>query len=81
MKPISLAYYAAALFGPILYFCVLTNNTNETHPILVFVVCPILFAIAGWLSSAGFIMKARYKWTAWSVLAGLVEAGMLVFLV
>lgn len=77
MKKISLLYYAVALFAPIIYFTVLTNNTNETNPLAVWTVCPVLFAIAGYLSSQGFVMKARYKWIIASVIAGLVEAFLL----
>jgi len=79
MKPISILWYAIALFAPIIYFTVLTNNTNETQHALVYVVCLALFAVAGWLSSAGFVMKARYKWVFTSLLAGLAEALLLIY--
>lgn len=80
MKPIIILWYAIALFTPIIYFTVLTNNTNETNHPLVYVICLVLFAGAGWLSSKGFVIKARYKWTGWSVLMGLAEALMLIYL-
>lgn len=81
MKPISILWYAIALFAPIIYFTVLTNNTNETQHVLAYVVCISLFAGAGWLSSAGFVMKARYKWIGASLLAGLAEALLLIYAV
>lgn len=79
MKAISILWYAIALFAPILYFTVLTSNTNETNHPLVYVVCLILFAGAGWLSSAGFPNKTRFKWTGWSVIVGLAEALLLIY--
>lgn len=81
MKPTNLIGYAVALFLPIFWFTVLTSNTNETHPIQPFILCPVLFAGAGVIASKGFMVKARAKWIGVSVLAGLVEAALLVFAV
>lgn len=83
MKPINLLYFAVALFAPILVFTVFTENTNETHPLNVWVLCPVLFAIAGALSSKGKlvvenIVTHRLKWIGWSVFVGLVEAFILI---
>lgn len=80
MKPISLAYYAVALFAPIIYFTVLTPNTNETNPLAVWIACPVLFAIAGYLSCRKFVPKAQFKWIGTSIIAGFIEAGMLVWM-
>lgn len=81
MKITNLIGYAVALFLPIIWFTVLTDNTNETHPIQPFILCPILFAGAGVIASKGFVFKARAKWIAASLLAGIAEALGLVFLV
>lgn len=81
MKITNLIGYAVALFLPIIWFTVLADNTNETHPIQPFILCPILFAGAGVIASKGFVFKARAKWLAASILAGLAEAALLVFAV
>lgn len=79
MKPISLLYYAVALFFPIILFTVILNNYNEGHPVPVFLLCIFLTAIAGLLSSAGFPSKNKLTWVLGSVALGLVEAALLAF--
>jgi hypothetical protein len=69
--------FAVALFGPIIYFTAITDNTNETKPVLVFVVCIVLFAIAGFVSSTPG--PDRLKWIGWSVVVGVAEACLLAF--
>lgn len=81
MKMTNLIGYAVALFLPIIWFTVLTDNTNETHPIQPFILCPILFAGAGVIASKGFPFKTRAQWITVSIIAGLAEAAGLVFLV
>ena len=76
-SPINLLWYAIAMFFPIIYFTVLTNNTNETKPVFVFVMCAVLFAIAGFLSSVN--NKNRLPWIGWSVVVGIAEACLLAF--
>lgn len=84
MKPINLLYYALALFAPIFIFTVFTNNTNETHPVYVWLLCPLLYAAAGLLSSMGKLVVEnkityRFKWIGWSVVIGLAEAAILIY--
>lgn len=79
MKSINLAYYAVALFLPILIFTVFTDNTNEKHPVAVFLVCIVLFGGAGLLASQGVTPKNKVTWLAASVAAGIAEACLLAF--
>lgn len=84
MKSISVLYYAVALFLPILLFVVITDNTNETHPALVWIICPVLLGFAGYLSSigqlvVGNVITHRLKWVVWSAIIGLVEAALLIY--
>lgn len=79
---ISILWYAIAMFLPIIYFTALTDNTNETKPWLVFIVCPVLYGVAGWLAVPGDRKDTeKMKWVIWSVIVGIVEAAALVFMV
>jgi hypothetical protein len=79
MKPLNVIYYAVAMFFPIIYFTALTNNTNETHPLQVWLMCPALYLIAGFLS----IKKVGdwMKWVGLSFAVGVIEAAMLIYMV
>lgn len=74
IRLINLLWYALAMFIPILYYTVITPNTNEGN-FWVFVVVPLLWAIAGILSSSP--SADRWKWIATSVALGLAEAALL----
>lgn len=81
MKPINLLYYGIALIAPILIFVVWGNNLNERQPILVYVVCWLLFVLAGNFSVPGdYTTPSKVKWILWSSFVGIVEATLLVFL-
>lgn len=81
MKVTNIASYVIAFFFPIFWFTVFTNNTNELHPVQPYILCSILFAGAGLISSKGFDRKERTKWVCWSVIIGLAEAFGLTVLV
>ena len=70
----SIVIWAFAMFLPIIFFTVITDNWNESKPVLPFIVCPILFAGAAWLTAK------NWSWVAWGAVAGLAEAAALVFL-
>lgn len=71
----SMLIWGFALIFPILLFIVIGDNLNERQPVLPFVVCPVLFAGAAWLTSK------NWKWVAWGAVVGLAEAALLVFAV
>lgn len=81
MKATNIIGYIIAMFLPIIWFTVLTDNTNEKHPIQVYVMCIVLFAGAGLLASKGFDAKNRMKWIGLSIAIGVVEAIALTLLV
>jgi uncharacterized membrane protein YidH (DUF202 family) len=84
MKPIFIAYYAIALFFPVLFFTVFTDNSNERHPGAVWVMCIVLMGAAGYMSSKWALAKGTkrstensFKWIGVSVVVGIVEAILL----
>lgn len=86
MSPINVIYYFVAFVLPIVLFTELLGNANETHPVLVFIVCIVLMTGAGLLSVPGKLRVAgqtggKIKWVGLSAFIGLVEAFMLVFMV
>lgn len=76
IKPINIIYFAIAMILPIVYYTVLTPNTNEGNP-WVFLTVPLLFAAAAYVSVAKG--TERIKWVLWSTLVGAVEAAILYF--
>lgn len=86
MSPLNVVYYFVALVLPIALFTEILGNANETHPVLVFVVCIALMGGAGLLSLPGKlkvdgVTGGKIKWVGLSAFIGLVEAIMLVFMV
>lgn len=81
MKPTNIIYYAVALIFPILFFTVLTNNSNERHPGAVWAMCLILMAGAGYFTSKGFPLKSVLKWVGISLIVGAAEAFLLTVVV
>lgn len=86
MSPLNVIYYFVALVLPIALFTEILGNANETHPLLVFVVCIALMTAAGLLSVPGKLKVdgktgGKIKWVGLSAFVGLVEAIMLVFMV
>lgn len=78
MKPISILYYAIALFLPLVLFLEVWDNLNEKRPLLVFViVLPLWLGAALGSSEPG---KDRIKWIGWSLFIGTLEAVGLAFL-
>jgi hypothetical protein len=71
----SMLIWGFALIFPVLLFIVIGDNLNERQPVLPFIVCPLLFAGAAWLTAKNL------KWVAWAFIAGLAEAALLVFAV
>jgi len=69
----SIVIWAFALFLPIIFFTVITDNLHESKPLLPFIICPLLFAGAAWLTAK------NWSWVAWGAVAGLAEAALLVF--
>lgn len=78
MRPISILYFGIALLAPVFFFA--TTLMNETHPLLPWIVCPLLFAAAATLAAVPAQRTFRdptfTKLFAWSVFIGLVEALM-----
>ena len=69
----SMLIWGFALIFPVLLFIVIGENLNERQPVLPFIVCPLLFAGAAWLTAKNL------KWVALGAVVGLVEAALLVF--
>lgn len=76
---LSAVYFAVAMLAPIILFVGVLDNANERFPMLVYLLCVILFATAGYLSSCTDKPKTQKQWVAWSIVAGLFEATLLVF--
>lgn len=76
MRPISILYYAIALFAPVFLFAL--TLVNEQYPILPWLLCPVLFMVAAVLSVAPaqrtFKDPVFTKIFFLSVLVGLAEA-------
>lgn len=80
MKATNIIWYIIALLGPVILFVWIIPLGNERYPIAVWPVCIGLMALAGYMSSRGGGSKV-WKWIAWSVFVGLIEAILLVFAV
>ena len=77
--------YILAMFLPVIYFTVLTDNTNETNPGRVWLVCALLWIAAGMVSVPGKLIVdgkigGKIKWVGLSLVFGLIEAAALIFL-
>jgi uncharacterized membrane protein YjjB (DUF3815 family) len=79
MKATNIIGYIVALFLPIIYFTVLTNNSNEKHPVQVFVMCIGLCTLAGLLSSKGLNASSKLGWVLTSIAVGAIEAALLAY--
>lgn len=77
MKPTNVIFYAIALIFPVLFFTVLTNNSNERNPGAVWAMCLLLMAGAGYFTSKGFPLKTVLKWVGLSLIVGAAEAILL----
>lgn len=80
MKSTNVLFYVFAMFFPILFFVVLTGNSNERYPGAVWILCIMLMGCAGVFSSKGFPWKSRAKWIILSALGGAAEAAGLIYL-
>lgn len=80
MKASNVLWYAIALIGPVVLFVWLLPLGNEKYPAAVFATCIGLMFLAGYMSSRGG-GKNVWKWIAWSVVIGVLEAVLLVFAV
>jgi len=76
ISPINILFFAIAMILPIVYFTVLTPNTNEGN-LWVFLIVPLLWAGAAWLSVAPG--TERIKWVGLAAALGAVEAALLYF--
>ncbi len=82
----SILCFAFALFFPVILAVGITDNTNETMPLLYWVLCPaLMFAAAMVVISGPIKYDGKYtdkaKWVGVSTLIGLVEAAMLTLMV
>lgn len=72
--PFILAFVLCALI-PLVFF----PGLNESQPIIIFIICPVLFAVAAYLSVR---KTGDWKfWVGWSTFIGLVIAAGLVFVI
>ncbi len=73
--------YIFALLFPVIMAVGITDNTNETMPILYWIMCPTLFFLVSYFVFPGTLTGDKLKWTVLSVLIGLAQAALLVYAV
>ena len=73
--------YIFSLLFPVILAVGITDNTNETAPLLYWILCPALFFCVSFFAFPGELKGEKLKWTVWSVVFGLAEALALTSLV
>jgi hypothetical protein len=78
MKPISVLYYAIAMFFPLILFIGILENANEKGWLAPALTCGVLWAGAGLLAVPGKLKVdgdtgGKIKWVGLSALFGVIE--------
>lgn len=85
MKPINILYYSVASFLPLYLILEPLNNINERNSLVVWLITIPLWCAAGMLSVPGKLVVdgqvgGKVKWVGLSVLFGIAECLMLIWM-
>lgn len=77
-QTINIATYIAAVILPMVF---LTAQFNERNPVITFISTVAIWLGASYVATGWAKEKNALSWAGWSVLAGIIEASLLIWAV